>query len=152
MKRSQPDKLGGTQTSTQRNGYQHANCLRRGFDVRVKGVTGRDARIVHNSQQTGVYPYPLVAGSARPNPRMGAPDPENPLFLGFSVLRGGLRPWSQTMVSEGARPSGRGRSGDCETGDAIVHKRQRNSSHKQLGYQAIPHVFQGFEAQLLRNS
>ena len=44
---------------------------------------------------------------------MGAPDPENPLFLGFSVLRGGLRPWSQTMVSEGARPWGRGRSGDC---------------------------------------
>ena len=33
-------------------------------------------------------------GSARPNPKMGASDPENPLFLGFSVLRGGLRPWS----------------------------------------------------------
>ena len=62
-----------------------------------------------------VYPpYPLGAGSARPNPKMGAPDPENPLFLGFCVLRGGLRPWSQTMVSEGARPWGRGRSGDCE--------------------------------------
>ena len=65
-------------------------------------------------QQTRVYPYPLGAGSARPNPKMGAPDPENPLFLGFSVLRGRLRPWSQTMVSEGARPWGRGRSGDCE--------------------------------------
>ena len=64
-------------------------------------------------QQTRVYPYPLGAGSARPNPKMGAPDPENPLFLGFSVLRGGLRPWSQTMVSEGAGPWGRGRSGDC---------------------------------------
>ena len=25
-----------------------------------------------------------------------------------------MRPWSQTMVSEGARPWGRGRSGDCE--------------------------------------
>ena len=65
-------------------------------------------------QQTRVYPYPLGAGSARPNPKMGAPDPENPLFLGFSVLRGGLRPWSRTMVSEGARPWGRGRSGDCD--------------------------------------
>ena len=64
------------------------------------------------SQQARVYPYPLGAGSARPNPKMGAPDPENPLFLGFSVLRGGLRPWSETMVSEGARPWGRGRSGD----------------------------------------
>ena len=61
-----------------------------------------------------VSPYPLVAGSARPNPKMGAPDAENPLFLGFSVLRGGPRPWSETMVSEGARPWGRGRSGDCE--------------------------------------
>ena len=64
--------------------------------------------------QTRVYPYPLGAGSARPNPKMGAPAPENPLFLGFFVLRGGLRPWSQTMVWEGARPWGRGRSGDCE--------------------------------------
>ena len=66
-------------------------------------------------QQTRVYPYPLGAGSARPNPKMGAPDPENPLFLGFSVLRGGSRPWFQTMVSEGARPWGRGRSGDGES-------------------------------------
>ena len=65
-------------------------------------------------QQTGVYPCPLSAGSARPNPKMGAPDPENPLLLGFSVLGEGLRPWSQTMVSEGARPWGRGRSGACE--------------------------------------
>ena len=64
--------------------------------------------------QTRVYPYPLGAGPARPNPKMGAPDPENPLFLGFSMLRGGLRPWSQTMVSEGARPWGRGRSGDFQ--------------------------------------
>ena len=64
--------------------------------------------------RTRVYPYPLGAGSARPNPTMGAPDPANPLFLGFSVSGGGLRPWSQTMVSEGARPWGRGRSGDCE--------------------------------------
>ena len=40
------------------------------------------------NQQTRVYPYPLGAGSARPNPKMGAPHPENPLFLGFSVLRG----------------------------------------------------------------
>ena len=65
-------------------------------------------------QQTRVHPYPLGAGSARPNPKMGAPDPENPSFLGFSVLGAGLRPWSQTMVSEGARPWGRGRSEDCD--------------------------------------
>ena len=65
-------------------------------------------------QQTRVYPCPLGAGSARPNPKMGSPDPEAPLFLRFSVLRGGLRPRSQTMVSEGARPWGRDRSGDRE--------------------------------------
>ena len=61
-----------------------------------------------------IYPYPLGAGSARPNRKMGAPDPENPLSLGFSVLGGGSRPWSQAMVSEGARPWGRGRSGDFQ--------------------------------------
>ena len=61
-------------------------------------------------QQTGVYPYPLGAGPARPNPKMGAPETENTLCMGFAALRGGLRPWSQTMVSEGARPWGRGRS------------------------------------------
>ena len=44
-----------------------------------------------NVQQTRIYPYPLGARSARPNPKMGAPDPENPLFVGLSVLRGGLR-------------------------------------------------------------
>ena len=52
-------------------------------------------------QQTRVYPHPLVAGAARPNPKMGAPDPENPLFLGFSVLRGGPRPWSRKGPDHG---------------------------------------------------
>ena len=69
-----------------------------------------------NSANRGL-PLPLGRGIwKRPNPKkkMGAPDPENPLFLGFSVLKGGLRPWSQTMILEGARPLGRGRSGDCE--------------------------------------
>ena len=42
--------------------------------------------------------------------KKGAPDTENPSFVGFPVLRGGLRPWPQTMVSEGASPWGRGRS------------------------------------------
>ena len=65
-------------------------------------------------QQTRVYPYPLGTGSARPNPKVGALDPENPLFLGLSALRGLPRPWSETMVSEGARPWGRARSGDCD--------------------------------------
>ena len=47
-------------------------------------------------------------GSARPNPKMGAPEPESPLVLGFSVLRGGFRPWSWKSM-------GRGRSGDCDS-------------------------------------
>ena len=81
----------------------------------------------HKCQQTRVYPYPWARGPARPNPKMGALDPENPLFLGFSVLRGGLRPWSQTMVSQGARPWGRGRSGDCEIGRRFAHQRFADS-------------------------
>ena len=82
--------------------------------------------VVSNLQQKRVYPYPLVAGSARPNPKMGAPNPENPLLLGFSVLRGGLRPWSETMVSEGARPWGRARSGDCQTWLLAIFTRRRS--------------------------
>ena len=41
-----------------------------------------------NFQQTRVYPHRLGAGSARPNPKMGAPDPENTLFLGFLCSEG----------------------------------------------------------------
>ena len=78
------------------------------------GRRASQKKLASEAQQKRVYPYPLGAGSARPNPEMGAPDPESPLFLGFSVLRRGLRPWSQTMVSKGARPWGRGRSGDYE--------------------------------------
>ena len=72
-------------------------------------------------QQTGVYPYPLGAGSARPNPKMGAPETENPSCRGLTALRGGLRPWSQTMVSEGARPWGRSRSEFAELGTKLLH-------------------------------
>ena len=61
----------------------------------------------------GSTPTPWAQG-LRDQIQKWLPDPQNPLFLGFSVPRAGLRPWSQTMVSEGARPWGRGRSGDCE--------------------------------------
>ena len=86
-----------------------------------------------NTQQTRVYPYPLAAGPARPNPKMGAPDPENPLFLGLSGLRGGPRPWSQTMVSEGVRPWGRGRSGDL-----LETPVSENAGARLVSVQAIP--------------
>ena len=69
----------------------------------------RDLKPISN-QQTRVYPYPLVAGSARPNPKMGAPDPESPLyFLGF-------------LCSEGVRDHGVGV--DPET----VIKREKQES------------------------
>ena len=61
------------------------------------GISSRAFFAPDINQQTRVYPYPLT-GSVRPNPKMGVPDPENP----------GLRPWSETMVSERARPWGRG--------------------------------------------
>ena len=63
-------------------------------------------------QQTGVYPYPLALGRGvcETKSKKGAQETENPFCIGFAALRGGLRPWSQTMVSEGARPWGRGRS------------------------------------------
>ena len=40
----------------------------------------RNPLVPFSFQQTRVYPYPLVAGCARPNPKMGAPDPERSLF------------------------------------------------------------------------
>ena len=40
--------------------------------------------------------YPLGAGSARPNPKKGAPDTESPSCIGLTVLRGGI----ETMVSD----------------------------------------------------
>ena len=49
----------------------------------------------------GSTPTPWGAGSARPNSKTGAPDPENPLFPGFSVLRGGVRPWSRKGADHG---------------------------------------------------
>ena len=63
-------------------------------------------------QQKGSTPTPWARGlrDQIPKSALQSPDPENPLFLGFCVLRGGLRPWSR----KGARPWGRGRSRDCE--------------------------------------
>ena len=54
-------------------------------------------------------PSPWVRG-LRDQIQKRALQTENPSCIGSTVLRGGLRPWSQTMVSEGARPWGRGRS------------------------------------------
>ena len=42
------------------------------------------------------------------------------------MLKGGSRPWSQTMVSEGARPWGRGRSGDCDPWRPLILGPQEN--------------------------
>ena len=75
------------------------------------------------SQHPGVCPYPLGAGSARPNPK-SVRQTQNPLFIGFTAPRGGLRPWSQTMVSEGARSWGRGRS---EFAQLLKQKKGKNS-------------------------
>ena len=51
--------------------------------------TGPKRRQQIGSANKGL-PLPLVAGTARPNPKMGAPDPENPLFLGLMVSDHGL--------------------------------------------------------------
>ena len=60
------------------------------------------------------YPYPLGAGSARPNPKKGAPDTEGDWEI-------------ETMVSEGARPWGRGRNRKfyCRNRGEIARKSQK---------------------------
>ena len=50
----------------------------------------------------GSTPTPLVAGSARPNPKMGAPDPEKPSFLGVFYAQRGI----ETVVSGGGQTMG----------------------------------------------
>ena len=54
------------------------------------------------------------------------------------MLRGVLRPWSQTMVSEGARPWGGGRSGDCEEPQEIKTSEAKNYPKRFLGVSSAP--------------
>ena len=50
-----------------------------------------ELNMLHEFQETGVYYYPLGAGSARPNPQKRKKDTENPSCTGFTVLRRRLR-------------------------------------------------------------
>ena len=50
--------------------------------------------------------HPLPGPDSDTKSEKGAPETENHVCIGFTVLRGGLRPWSQIMALEGARPSG----------------------------------------------
>ena len=77
-------------------------------------VLGHQASLENDISEKGSTPIPWARGLRDQIQKWALHTTENPLSLGFSVLRGGSRPWSQTMVSEGARPWGRGRSGDCE--------------------------------------
>ena len=52
-------------------------------------------------QQTRVYPYPLGAGSADQIQKRALQTQKPFLFPGFSVLRGGLRPWSRKGPDHG---------------------------------------------------
>ena len=66
------------------------------------------------SANTGL-PLPLGRGVCETKSKNGRSRPRKPFISRvFCAQRGIPRPWSQTMVSEGARPWGRGRSGDCE--------------------------------------
>ena len=46
-------------------------------------------------------PLPLDRRVCDTKSKKGAPDTENPSYIGFTVLGGGLRPWSQTMPDLG---------------------------------------------------
>ena len=68
------------------------------------------SRVLQISKQ-GSTPAPWAWGSARPNPNKGTPETENPLRIGFTVLRGRLRPWSRKgldpsllRISESQKP------------------------------------------------
>ena len=58
-----------------------------------------------------MVPPPLGPGVCETKSKKGrSRHTQNASFTGFTILGGGLRPWSQTMISEGARPWGRGRA------------------------------------------
>ena len=66
----------GPQKYYKNNSFRELFCNNFGRDGIEKL---RISRVIDSfSQQTGVYPYPLSAGSARPNPKMGAPVTEHP--------------------------------------------------------------------------
>ena len=72
-----------------------------------------DRHLQAGLSKQGSTPTPWARGLPDQS-KNGRSRPRKPFISRASVLRGGLRPWYETMVSEGARPWGRGRSGDCE--------------------------------------
>ena len=66
------EKSGELVSADRKRGQRKAATSRTLFDI------FRARQNVKNNQQTRVYPYPSGAGSARPNPKMGVLDPENP--------------------------------------------------------------------------
>ena len=76
---------------------KHAPSAQKTFLIRwYFGGGGGGKSVKFSKQAPRVCPFPLRAGSARPNPEMGAPDPENPLFLGVFCAQKGI----ETMVSD----------------------------------------------------
>ena len=76
-----------------------------GFQNRKFWGLSKLAILVHISKQGST---PTVGRAVRETKsKNGHSKPPKPFISSFSVLGGGLRPWSQTMVSEGARPWGR---------------------------------------------
>ena len=63
-----------------------------------------------NPFKTGVYPYPIACEVCETKSKNGRSRHRNPLFLRVFCAQRGV----ETMVSEGARPWGRDRSGDCK--------------------------------------
>ena len=57
--------------------------------------------VVFASSGNRSLPLPIRRVVCETKSKKGAPETENPSCIGFRVLRGGLRPWSQTMSRKG---------------------------------------------------
>ena len=78
------------------------NC----FEGSRTGIPGKHARLRRSTpprknSSNNCLPLPLWPGVCETKSKMCAPDPENLLFLVFSVLRGELRPWSRKGPDHG---------------------------------------------------
>ena len=73
-------------------------CSQAWLSVR-NSVWGRFS--TNSKSATKGLPLPLGRGVCETKPKNGRSRPRKPLFLGFSVLRGGLRPWSRKGPDHG---------------------------------------------------
>ena len=93
----------------------------RRFEIAVIAILRANRHVEFKGSSNRGLPPPLGCGVCETKSEKG-PQDTNPSCIGFTLLRGGLRPWSQPMVSARARPWGRSRPEFAKRGDCGSEK------------------------------